>query len=68
LTVRLVLRRSAQALYRYRAWLDDFGTPITVPQRAIRHGDIRVTMNEGDDVGEGLREASEKVAPGVMPQ
>jgi len=44
--------------HSYRAWLDELGTPITVQQRAMRHGDIRVTMNYGDTVGDGLREAS----------
>jgi len=37
------------------------GTPITVQQPAMRHGDIPVTMNYGDAVGEGLQEASAKV-------
>lgn len=54
--------------HSYRAWLDELGTPITVQQRAMRHGDIRVTMNYGDAVGEGLREASAKVAAVVIPQ
>src|SRR5262249_61024054 len=48
--------------HSYRAWLDELGTPITVQQPAMRHGDIRVTMNYGDALGEGLREASAKVA------
>ena len=39
-----------------------------VQQRAMRHGDIRVTMNYGDAVGEGLREASAKVAAKAIPQ
>ena len=34
----------------YRAWLDELGPPITVQQRAMRHGDIRVTMKYGDAV------------------
>jgi integrase len=54
--------------HSYRAWLDELGTPITVQQRAMRHGDIRVTMNYGDAIGEGLREASAKVAARVIPQ
>ena len=54
--------------HSYRAWLDELGTPITVPQRAMRHGDIRVTMNYGDALGEGLREASAKVAAKAIPQ
>jgi integrase len=48
--------------HSYRAWLDELGTPITVQQRAMRHGDIRVTMNYGGALGEGLREASARVA------
>ena len=54
--------------HSYRAWLDELGTPITVQQRAMRHGDIRVTMNYGDAIGEGLREASAKVAARAIPQ
>jgi len=34
----------------------------------MRHGDIRVTMSYGDAVGEGLREASAKVAARAIPQ
>jgi hypothetical protein len=41
---------------------------ITVQQRAMRHGDIRVTMNYGDASGEGLQEASAKVAARAIPQ
>jgi hypothetical protein len=44
------------------------GTPISVQQRAMRHGDIRVTMNYGDAVGEALREATSKVAAKAIPQ
>ena len=54
--------------HSYRAWLDELETPITVQQRAMRHGDIRVTMNYGEAVGEGLREASAKVAARAIPQ
>jgi len=54
--------------HSYRAWLDELGTPITVQQRAMRHGDIRVTMSYGDALGEGLREASAKVAAKAIPQ
>lgn len=54
--------------HSYRAWLDELGTPITVQQRAMRHGDIRVTMSYGDPVGEGLREASAKLAARAIPQ
>ncbi len=54
--------------HSYRAWLDELGTPITVQQRAMRHGDIRVTMSYGETVSEGLREASAKVAARAIPQ
>ena len=54
--------------HSYRAWLDELGTSISVQQRAMRHGDIRVTMNYGDAVGDGLREASAKVAARAIPQ
>ena len=54
--------------HSYRAWLDEFGTPITVQQRAMRNGDIRVTMNYGETFGEGVREASAKVAAKAIPQ
>lgn len=54
--------------HSYRAWLDELGTPITVQQRAMRHGDIRVTMSYGETVGDALREASTKVAARVIPQ
>jgi integrase len=51
------------------AWLDELGTPISVQQRAMRHGDIRVTMNVyGDPVNDALRDASSKVAERVMSQ
>jgi hypothetical protein len=42
--------------------------PITVQQRAMPHGDIRVTMNYGDAVGDGLLEASAEVAAKAIPQ
>ena len=54
--------------HSYRAWLEELGTPVTVQQRAMRHGDIRVTMNYGDAVGEALREATAKVAARAIPQ
>jgi integrase len=54
--------------HSYRAWLDELGTPVTVQQRAMRHGDIRVTMSYGDAVGESLREATSKVAAKAIPQ
>jgi integrase len=54
--------------HSYRAWLDELGTPITVQQRAMRHGDIRVTMSYGETVGDGLREASSRLAAKAIPQ
>lgn len=54
--------------HSYRAWLDELGTPITVQQRAMRHGDIRVTLNYGDAVSDSLREATAKVAARAIPQ
>jgi integrase len=54
--------------HSYRAWLDELGTPVTVQQRAMRHGDIRVTMSYGDDVSDSLREASSKVAARAFSQ
>ncbi|HEX6805172.1 MAG TPA: tyrosine-type recombinase/integrase [Terriglobales bacterium] len=53
--------------HSYRAWLDEVGTPITVQQRAMRHGDIRVTMSYGEIVGSALREATAKVAARAIP-
>jgi integrase len=42
----------------HRAWLHELGTPISVQQRAMRHGDIRLTMNVyADPVSDALREA-----------
>jgi integrase len=55
--------------HSYRAWLDELGTPISVQQRAMRHGDIRVTMNVyGDPVNTALRDASSKVAERAIGQ
>jgi integrase len=55
--------------HSYRAWLDELGTPISVQQRAMRHGDIRVTMNVyGDPVSDALRDASSKVAERAISQ
>ncbi len=53
--------------HSYRAWLDELGAPITVQQRAMRHGDIRVTMSYGETVGDGLREASSRLAAKAIP-
>jgi integrase len=55
--------------HSYRAWLDELGTPISVQQRAMRHGDIRVTMNVyGDPVSDALRDATSKVAERAISQ
>jgi len=55
--------------HSYRAWLDELGTPISVQQRAMRHGDIRVTMNVyGDPVNDDLRDASSKIAGRAIGQ
>jgi integrase len=55
--------------HSYRAWLDELGTPISVQQRAMRHGDIRITMNVyGDPVNDALRDASSKVAERAISQ
>jgi integrase len=52
-----------------RAWLEELGTSISVQQRAMRHGDIRVTMNVyGDAVNDALRDASAKVAKRAIGQ
>jgi integrase len=55
--------------HSYRAWRDELGTPISVQQRAMRHGDIRVTMNVyGDPVSDALRDASSKIAKRAISQ
>jgi integrase len=55
--------------HSYRAWLDELGTPISVQQRAMRHGDIRVTMNVyGDPVNDALRDAGSKIAGRAISQ
>jgi hypothetical protein len=52
-----------------RAWFEEVGTSISVQQRAMRHGDIRVTMNVyGDPVSEALRDASSKIAKRTISQ
>ena len=43
--------------------------PVSRRQRAMRHGDIRVTMNVyGDPVSDALRDASSKVAERAIGQ
>ena len=54
--------RALPLRHSYAAWLDELGAPITLQQRAMRYRDLRVMVNYGDAIGEGLREASAKVA------
>ena len=57
------------SLVSNRAWLEELGTPISVQQRAMRHGDIGVIMNVyGDPVNDALRDASSKVAERAISQ
>ena len=57
------------SLLSNRAWLEELGTPISVQQRAMRHGNIRVTMNVCvDPVTDTLRESSSKVAERAISQ
>src|SRR6185312_706977 len=49
--------------HTFRSWLDAVGTPVAVQQKAMRHADIRTTMNiYGDVVTDEIVQASEKVA------
>lgn len=53
--------------HSYRTWLDALGTPLSVQQRAMRHGDIRITMNTyGDLIGDELRIAHGKLVDQVI--
>jgi len=47
--------------HSHRSWLDALGTPLSVQQRAMRHADIRQTMEYGDLIGDELRKANSKV-------
>lgn len=48
--------------HTYRTGLDSVGTPVGIPQRLIRHSDIRTTMNQhGDAMPEDMRNANDKV-------
>jgi integrase len=47
--------------HSYRSWLDALHTPLSVQQRAMRHADIRQTMQYGDLIGDELRTANAKV-------
>ena len=49
--------------HTFRSWLDAVGTPVAVQQKAMRHADIRTTMNiYGDVVTDEIVQASGKVA------
>jgi integrase len=49
--------------HSYRSWLDPMGTPLAVPQKLMRHSDIRTTMNiYGDVVTDEMTRAGSKVA------
>jgi len=49
--------------HTFRSWLDAVGTSVAVQQKAMRHADIRTTMNTyGDVVTDEITQASGKVA------
>lgn len=49
--------------HTFRSWLDAVGTSVAVQQKAMRHADIRTTMNiYGDVVTDDMVQASGKVA------
>jgi integrase len=49
--------------HTFRSWLDAVGTSVAVQQKAMRHADIRTTMNTyGDVVTDELVQAGSKVA------
>jgi hypothetical protein len=49
--------------HRYRAWLDEPGTPSRAQPAALRNGEIRVTTSGyGDLVNNAFRDASSTVA------
>lgn len=49
--------------HTFRAWLDAVGTSVAVQQKAMRHADVRTTMNTyGDVVTDEIVQASGKVA------
>ena len=49
--------------HTHRSWLDQVGTPMAVQQKAMRHSDIRTTMNIYGDVMDGrIGEALQKVS------
>lgn len=49
--------------HTYRSWLDAVGTAVAVPQKMMRHADIRTTFNvHGDVVTDEMSTAGIKVA------
>jgi integrase len=49
--------------HTYRSWLDSVGTPLAVQQKAMRHSDIRTTMNVyGDVVDDRIGQALGKIS------
>ena len=44
--------------HKYRSWLDAVGTPLAVQQKAMRHSDIRTTMNIYGDARRTTRQQS----------
>jgi integrase len=49
--------------HTFRSWLDAVGTSVAVQQKAMRHADIRTTMNTyGDVVTDELVQAASKVS------
>jgi len=49
--------------HTFRSWLDAVGTSVAVQQKAMRHSDIRTTMNTyGDVVTDELVQAGSKVS------
>jgi len=49
--------------HTYRSWLSAVETPMEVQQKAMRHADIRTTMNVyGDVVTDELKQANSRVA------
>jgi integrase len=49
--------------HTYRSWLDQVGTQLAVQQKAMRHSDIRTTMNTYGEVVDGrINQALEKIS------
>jgi integrase len=54
--------------HTYRTLIDDFGTPLGVQQRLMRHADIKTTMNTyGSAFEKTKRRANSRVAALVLP-